>query len=268
MPAEQGIAMTDLLLVERRDGYAILTLNRPEALNAMSAGLLQALIETCEDMEVDPSVRGLIVTGAGRAFCAGMDLKELQDPNGPLSQAGGIWSDGTPNAVARLAHFSKPTIAAVNGAAVTGGFELALVCDVIVASTMARFGDTHARVGIISGGGASQLLSRLIGIHRAKELSLTGKLISAEQAEHWGLVNRVVEADALLPTAEEIMCDMLQVDDDMLVTYKKLINDGFALPYGEGLRLEEQTARAHANRNSTEEIRKRTQMLLERERSR
>jgi enoyl-CoA hydratase len=242
--------MTDPLLLDRRDCYAVLTLNRPDAMNAMSAALLRALMKVFDELETDPSVRGLIVTGAGRAFCAGMDLKELRDPRGPLSGVHGLWGEATPNAVVRLARFSKPTIAAVNGAAVTGGFELALVCDVIVASTQARFGDTHACAGIVSGGGASQWLSRLIGIHRAKELSLTGNLISAEQAERWGLVNRVVEPKALLPAAEQIMRDMLRVDDAMLVTYKKLINDGFALAFGEGLQLEERTARSHSGRRS------------------
>ena len=150
--------MADPILVERREGYAVLTLNRPEASNAMSGPLLVLLIRELDRLEVDDSIRGLIITGAGRTFCAGMDLKELQNPNGPMGRPAGIWGEETPNAVARLSRFSKPVVAAVNGAAVTGGFELALVCDVIVASTLARFGDTHARVGIISGGGASQLL--------------------------------------------------------------------------------------------------------------
>ncbi|ODP38481.1 enoyl-CoA hydratase [Sphingomonas turrisvirgatae] len=256
-----------MLLIERRNGYAVVTLNRPEALNALSEPLVARLAETLETLEADPQVRGLIVTGTGRAFCAGMDIKELQDPNGPLSRPGGLWADGTLNPILRLRGFAKPTIAAVNGAAVTGGFELALACDLIVASSAARFADTHARVGIIPGGGLSQHLSRVIGIHRAKELHLTGNFLSAEQADRWGLVNRVVAPEELLPVSEALMRDMLGIEQAMLVSYKRLIDGGYALGFGDALAEEARTAKAEANRTQADDIAQREDALLDRGRT-
>lgn len=259
--------MSDLLLIDRRDGYAVLTLNRPDALNALSQPLVAALAETLETLETDGGVRGLIVTGNGRAFCAGMDIKELQDPNGPLNRPGGLWADGTLNPVLRLRNFPKPTIAAVNGAAVTGGFELALACDCIIASTSARFADTHARVGIIPGGGLSQHLSRVIGIHRAKELHLTGNFLSAEQADRWGLVNRVVAPEDLLSVSEALMRDMLGIEQEMLVSYKRLIDGGFAMNFGDALAEEARTAKALANRTQAGDVATREDALLNRGRT-
>ncbi len=168
----------------------------------------------------------------------------------------GCGSEASINPVTCLARFSGPIIAAVNGAAVTGGFEIALACDVIIASTQARFADTHARVGIVPGGGVSQKLSRLLGIHRAKELSLTGNFIGAEQAERWGLVNRVVAPELLVETAEAILRDMLTIDDGMLKTYKHLIDEGFGHSFRQAMALEEETARAASGRRSAEDIRR------------
>lgn len=259
--------MTDILLIDRRDGYAILTLNRPEALNALSTALVAALSEALDALEADVTVRGLIITGAGRAFCAGMDLKELQDPNGPLTRKDALWAEGSLNPVLRLHDFPKPTIAAVNGVAVTGGFELALACDILIASGTARFADTHGRIGIVPGGGLSQHLSRAIGIRRAKELHLTGNFLSAEQADRWGLVNRVVAPEALLPASEALMRDMLGLDQDMLILYKRLIDEGFAQDFGDALALEANTARAEANRSSVSDVKECGDDMLQRSRT-
>lgn len=259
--------MSALLQIDRRDGYVVLRLNRSEALNALSQPLVAALAEALDTLEADAAVRGVIVTGNGRAFCAGMDIKELQDPDGPLGRPGGLWADGALNPILRLRAFSKPTIAAVNGVAVTGGFELALACDLIVASTDARFADTHARVGIIPGGGLSQHLSRVIGIHRAKELHLTGNFLSAEQADRWGLVNRVVEPHELLPASEALMRDMLGIDQDMLVAYKQLIDRGFAACFGDALAEEARTAKAEAHRTEAGDIARRGSALRDRGRT-
>ena len=256
--------MEDVVLIDQREGYAIVTMNRPSALNALSRPLVYALLQTIDRLEADPAVRGIILTGAGKAFCAGMDLKELQDPQGPLAAPGGLWAEGAPNPVTHLARFTGPLIAAVNGAAVTGGFEMALACDVIIASSNARFADTHARVGIVPGGGVSQILSRTIGAYRARELHFTGNFLSAEKAESWGLVNRVVAPDELLPAAEALMRQMLEIDADMLRTYKKLINDGLGLSFAEGLALEEKTARAEAERSATSDIARRTSAIVKR----
>jgi enoyl-CoA hydratase len=142
-----------------------------------------------------------------------------------------------------LQRFSGPVIGAINGAAVTGGFELALACDVLLASPQARFADTHARVGIAPGWGLSQNLSRAIGIYRAREVSLTGNWVGAEQAQSWGFVNRVVPAEHLLDAARRLAGDMLSCVPEMLVRYKAVINDGFALAFGEGMQLEQARSR-------------------------
>jgi enoyl-CoA hydratase len=231
----------DVLTVEKDGaGCAVLTLNRPAAMNALSRRLRQALADEIDRLEADPEVRVLILTGAGRAFCAGLDLKELGGGEpGSLALAVEV---GDP--VRSLSRFSGPVIGAINGPAITGGFELALACDVLLASTEARFADTHARVGVMPGWGLSQKLSRAIGVYRAKELSLTGNFLSAQQALEWGLVNRVVAPERLMPEARALAADMLSVIPRMLVDYKRVIDDGFAASFGEGLALERE--RAHA----------------------
>ena len=147
-----------LVLTEKRDGVALVTMNRPDAMNALSTALRDELAATIEALEADADTRVLILTGAGtRAFTAGLDLKELGQADGAAL------SGGARDPVRALANFSGPTIAAVNGVAITGGFELALACDVLIGSPNARFADTHARVGILPGWGLSQRLSRLLG---------------------------------------------------------------------------------------------------------
>lgn len=244
-----------VLEVERCDGYAVLTLNRPEAMNALSAELRTLLAQTVRELEADPAIRVLILTGAGdRAFTAGLDLKELG--------AGASIADAVDveDPVKSIEHFSGPVIGAINGVAITGGFELALACDVILAADTARFADTHARVGIMPGWGLSQRLSRAIGVYRAKELSLTGNFLGAQQAADWGLVNRVLPAAELLPAARQLAEDMLSVVPEMLVGYKKLIDDGFAASFGDGLAIE--AARAAANKGVTaEEIERRREAV-------
>lgn len=231
---------TDLLLVEQHPaGYAVITLNRPQAMNALSRALMNTLADTVDRLAADPAVRVLVLAAHGRAFCAGLDLKEIGAGQGSV---GGRERARDP--VQALARFDGPVIGAINGAAVTGGFELALACDVLLASPQARFADTHARVGIAPGWGLSQKLSRIIGPSRAKEASFTGNWISAEQAAAWGLVSRVVPADDLLPQARQLAQDMLGTLPHMLRHYKSVIDDGYALAYGEGLLLERQRANA------------------------
>lgn len=226
-----------MLLIDKSEGIATVTLNRPDAMNAMSTGLRAALASALDELNADPEVRVAILTGAGqRAFTAGLDLKELgSDPRG-LRAANATGSDMNP--VRALEQFKKPVIAAVNGVAITGGFELALACDVIIASTNARFADTHGRVGITPGWGLSQKLSRLIGIYRAKELSLTGNFLDAQTACDWGLVNRVVAPEDLMPTAMRLAEDMATIPLAMSIQYKAMIDDGFARAFGEGMALE------------------------------
>ncbi|MCP5265914.1 MAG: enoyl-CoA hydratase [Burkholderiaceae bacterium] len=231
--------LDEVVALERHaDGYAVVTLNRPRAKNALSRALRARLREVLLELDAEPAVRVVILTGAGDAFCAGLDLKEIGN-QGLDSDASGANGAGLDQVVAG---FGGPVIGAINGVAITGGFELALACDVLLASTQARFADTHARVGVMPGWGLSQRLPRLIGPYRAKELSLTGNFIDAQMAAAWGLVNRVVAPDALLPAARALACDMLSVLPEMLVRYKRLIDDGYAMSFAEGMRLEKTRA--------------------------
>ena len=252
-----------VVLVEKHpQGYAVVTLNRPAAMNALSKQLRAMLADTVDALEADPDVRVLILTGAGKAFTAGLDLKELGGAGGGAAGLGST-NDAvrTQDPVQSLARFSGPVIGAINGVAITGGFELALACDVLLASTQARFADTHARVGVMPGWGLSQKLSRMVGIHRAKELSLTGNFLSAEQALQWGLVNRVVPPEELMPQARALALDMLSVIPAMLVSYKKVIDDGYALAFGDGIALERERARAANGSVSAEEIERRREAV-------
>ncbi|OZA93811.1 MAG: enoyl-CoA hydratase, partial [Erythrobacter sp. 34-65-8] len=203
-------------------GVATVTLNRPQAMNALSKAMRQMLHDVMHRVDADDSVRAVVLTGAGeRAFTAGLDLKELGSDASALGAANA--ESPADNPVKAIEQCRKPVIGAINGVAITGGFEVALACDVLVASTNARFADTHARVGIMPGWGLSQKLSRMIGISRAKELSFTGNFLDAGTAQAWGLVNHVVEPGALLPLAQRLAGDMAQIDPAFLARYKALI---------------------------------------------
>jgi enoyl-CoA hydratase len=246
-----------VVLTEVSDGVATVTMNRPRAMNALSKQLQRELLDAFDALASDEGVDVVVLTGAGeRAFSAGLDLKELSGQG----QAAGEARDTADavavggNLVERIESFPRPVIAAVNGFAITGGFEIALACDVLIGSTNAKFADTHARVGILPGWGLSQKLSRLIGISRAKELSLTGNYLGAETACAWGLLNRVVEPEALLPTCEALARDMQSCDREMLCKYKRVIDEGFAATFAEGRKLERAANRAHASRVTAEGV--------------
>ena len=225
-----------MLNVEIDGPVATLTLNRPEAMNALSRAMRTALRDALVKLDADDSVRAIVLTGAGRAFCAGLDLKELGSEDGALGSA--VGTDPAANPVAAMDACKKPIIGAINGAAITGGFEVALACDVLIGSTLARFADTHARVGIMPGWGLSQKLSRAIGISRAKELSLTGNFLDAATAADWGLINRVVEPQDLLAVCQKLAADMASVPQPAAQNYKALIDEGFALSFKDAMALE------------------------------
>jgi enoyl-CoA hydratase len=258
--------MTDpVLLSDRRDGVLTLTLNRPAAMNALSRELRRALIAAFTSLAHDAETGVVILTGAGRAFSAGLDLKEL---GGETSSSPDVTEAvATGDLIETMSRCDRPIIGAINGVAVTGGFELALACDVLIASTEARFADTHARVGIMPGWGLSQKLSRLIGISRAKELSLTGNYCSAEQACAWGLVNRVVSPAELLPACRALAADMLSCDREVMLAYKRVIDDGYAATFADGLRIEKARNREHAASVTPEKIAARRALVQARGRS-
>lgn len=253
-----------ILLVERDDGIAVVTLNRPDAMNALSRALRRALAACFRALASDDEIGVVILTGAGRAFCAGLDLKEL----------GGESGDGSPGAmleehdlIAAMRAYPMPIVGAVNGFAITGGFELALACDVLLASSAARFADTHARVGIVPGWGLSQLLPRRIGSSRARELSFTGNFLDAETAAAWGLVNRVCAPDALLPTCRALARDMLSCDRATLRAIKRVYDEGERTTLGEGLRLEARVSVEHARQVAPEQVAARRRGIQERGRA-
>jgi len=219
-------------------GYAVLMLNRPEKLNALSMELRGELVAAIEEVRGDPAVRVLILTGAGRAFCAGLDLNELSKAESSSARAFEL------DAVAALLKFEGPVIGAINGVAATGGFEIAMACDILLASTEAQFADTHAKVGLLPGWGLSVRLPRRIGLHRAKELAFTARFVSAAEAAEWGLVNRVVPAEELLGQARAMAEQMLAVVPEILVKYKKLLDAGFGRPTGEAFVSERAAATA------------------------
>ncbi len=218
------------------DGAALVTLNRPEAMNALSRELRSKLAEAFRALDADDSVRAIVLTGAGKAFTAGLDLKEL----GAGASIGADANALTPelNPVLAIETCRKPVIGAINGAAITGGFEVALACDILLGCETTRFADTHARVGILPGWGLSQKLSRLVGISRAKEISLSGNFVDAQTARDWCLINRIVPAGELVETALKLARDIATAPAAATQDYKRLINEGFARPFGEAITFE------------------------------
>lgn len=256
-----------LVLVTRDDAVATVTLNRPEAMNALSRALRAEFAAAMRGLAADDGIRAIVLTGAGeRAFTAGLDLKELGADTGNLGAANAEGADENP--VKAIEQCPQPVIGAINGVAITGGFEVALACDMLIASTNARFADTHARVGVMPGWGLSQKLSRLIGLGRAKELSLTGNFLGAEAARDWGLVNRVVAPADLLPAAQALARDIASADPAMVRAYRALIDDGYALPYGEALALEHARSSAANRTVSADAVEARRLAVMKRGRER
>jgi len=209
--------MEKTVLFKASGSVALITLNRPERRNAMNQDLLANLYDSIDRVASDGGIMAAVITGAGTAFCSGLDLKaiatdNLMDPRG----------DGR-GMMEVLADCKKPIIGAVNGPAMTGGFELALNCDFLIASEHASFADTHVKMGIHPGWGMSQLLQEAVGQRMAKQMSLTCQFISADEALRAGLVNEVVPADSLVPRAMEVAGQAAALNADMLQTMKKLI---------------------------------------------
>eukprot|EP00898_Chlorokybus_atmophyticus_P004634 jgi/Chlat1/5171/Chrsp33S05034 len=225
-----------LVAVERREHVAIVTLNRPAALNALTVGMIQELAAVFRELKTDATLCCAVLTGAGKAFCAGVDLTAGQS----VFQGG--YRDPETDPVAQMEACPFPIIGAVNGAAYTGGFELALACDVLVASSSAKFADTHVKFGVMPGWGLSQKLSRLIGANRAREVSFTAQPIDGALAERWGLVSRVVAPSELMPTALSIAASICSNVPDLVRRYKSVLNDGLSLPLGEARQLERDRA--------------------------
>jgi len=254
--------MTDPIVRVEKDGaIACVTMNRPEALNALNRALRAALVTTFTALADDDETEVVIFTGAGRAFTAGLDLKELGGETQASPEADGAEID----IGAVLHRFPKPIIGAINGFAITGGFELALLCDLLLCAEEAAFADTHARVGVVPGWGLSQRLPRLIGLPRAKELSLTGNFLSAQQAYAWGMVNRVVPKDELLPAARALAKDILTTEPVTRNAVLALMDAGWEDTLEGGLAREKRWSQAHmAERVQPEAVAERRRGIMDR----
>jgi enoyl-CoA hydratase len=259
----------ELVLLDVSERIATVTLNRPAQRNALSVTLLARLAEVLRDADARDDVDVLILTGADPAFCAGLDLREIGQDGGALTR--GTGADGSANADGTRGPFppiSKPIIGAINGAAITGGFELALNCDFLVASERARFGDTHARVGVHPGWGLSVLLPEAIGIRRAREMSFTGNFMDADEALRWGLVNHVVPHEELLPFARALAADIVSADQDAVRALRTTYAETAGAALGDGWDVEASHAKTWQRRGlDPAEVERRRQAVIDRGRA-
>jgi enoyl-CoA hydratase len=225
------------VLVETQDGVGIITLNRPDALNALSNALIRDLVDALDACEHNEAIGAIVLTGNEKAFAAGADIKEMQDqsfidmfladfPSG----RGGAWD--------HISSIRKPTIAAVAGYALGGGCELAMACDFILAADTAKFGQPEITIGTIPGAGGTQRLTRLVGKSKAMEMCLTGRLIGAEEAERIGLVSRIVPAAELKQEAIKTGAKIAALSRPAVMMVKEAVNAAYETTLAEGLRAE------------------------------
>ncbi len=255
-----------VVLMEKAGGIATVTLNRPEKLNALNRELRTEFCRAMQQLRDDPEAQVVIITGAGRAFCAGLDLRELATDDG--RESGALVRDAsTVSFITVIEEMQVPVIAAVNGFAVTGGFELALACDLIVASEDAQFADTHARVGVMPGGGMTARLPRAVGIRKAKELSLTGNYLGAREAERMGLVNRVVASGTALQEAQTIAAQILSANQSVVRQLKRLYDLTTRATLHDALRIEQDFSRAYDSAAKIKDFDRRRETVMERGRS-
>jgi enoyl-CoA hydratase len=225
--------------IDSKDGAGIITLHRPDALNAISTAMLREIAEAIDGFDADPSIACVVITGSAKAFAAGADIREMAT----LSAAEAARLDLLAE-IDRIAAARKPLIAAVAGYALGGGCELALACDIVLAADTARFGLPELSLGIVPGMGGTQRLTRLVGKARAMDLILTGRVVDAAEAERIGLASRVVRADALLEEAMAIARRIAEQSANAVVAAKEAVLRSFDLPLSEGLRAERQAFHA------------------------
>lgn len=227
-----------LVRCETRAGYAVVTLNRPDKYNALNLALLQELAAAFDRVEADDGVRAVVLTGAGRAFCAGADVAEMEAiASTAEAQA---WVDRRAPLFERVGTCSKPVIAAINGLALGGGLELAMQADIRIAARSARLGQPEIRLGLIPGAGGTQRLPRLVGLGRALEWLMTGDAVEAEEAWRAGLVNRVVPDDRCLAEAEALAARLAAQPPLALRLIKEAARRGLEGPLAAGMALERQ----------------------------
>ena len=222
------------ITLDTRDQVGIITLNRPEAMNALCADLITELAEALDALEADAGVGCIVVTGSEKAFAAGADIKEMQSFNYMDVYQRDFITDGWE----RLAQCRKPTIAAVAGFALGGGCEIAMMCDIIIAADTAKFGQPEIKLGTLPGAGGTQRLTRAIGKAKAMDLCLTGRMMGAEEAERAGLVARIVEAGKLMDEAMAAAMAIAGMSRPAVLINKESVNRSFETTLAEGIRFE------------------------------
>jgi len=240
------------IIIEKKDGVAWITLNRPKALNALAPDTHRQLQHALLEIDKDPEVRVVVITGAGRAFCAGGDLKWIsshRDDPGTITGYGQLFHD----TFYIMEHMSKVIIAMVNGLCYAGGIELMEACDLAYAAEDIMLGDQHATYGLIPGGGGSQRLPRLITLRKAKELLFTGDWITAKEAEQYGLINKAVPADKLKDHVMEVVNKLLQRSPMASKYIKYAVNRGMQVDLYTGVELEKSASMAHFQTEDSKE---------------
>ena len=222
------------IIVDTQDQVRIITLNRPQALNALCADLIRELAEALDALEADAGVGCIVVTGSEKAFAAGADIKEMQNFNYMDAYQRDFITDGWE----RLAQCRKPTIAAVAGFALGGGCEIAMMCDMIIAADTAKFGQPEIKLGTLPGAGGTQRLTRAIGKAKAMDLCLTGRMMGAEEAERAGLIARIVGADKLMDEAMDAASVIAGMSRPAVLINKESVNRSFETTLAEGIRFE------------------------------
>jgi len=222
------------LLVERRGAVGIVTLNRPQALNALNAALISELASALDDLETDAGIGAIVLTGSEKAFAAGADVKEMVTKSYPEIYVEDFITIGWE----RVAQCRKPVVAAVAGFALGGGCEIAMMCDIIIAADNARFGQPEITLGTIPGAGGTQRLARFVGKAKAMDLCLTGRMMDATEAERAGLVSRVVPATELLAEAVKVAERVASMSRPIAMMVKESINRAWETTLTEGVRFE------------------------------
>lgn len=215
----------EAIILERKGGVGKITLNRPQALNALTGVMVTEIGTALEDFEKDPGVRAVVITGAGKAFCSGADLKFAAEELTTSQAEQEFFRYGNEVMLRRIEKMPKPVIAAVNGYALAAGFELLTVVDLVVAAEDAVIGDGHMKHALLGAGGALYRLPLLIGIRKAKELMCTGKTMTGKEAEEIGLVNKAVPASLLQSTADALAAELAEYSPVAMSITKRLIND-------------------------------------------
>lgn len=236
------------VLIERRGVALWITLNRPQAMNSLNDAIVEGINTALDRAEADHELRAVVLTGTGRAFCAGADLKSVQQMNASGDPAAALASflERVRDMMKRLENFPLPTILGVNGLTLAGGFELLLCCDLVVAEANARLGDGHGKFGLIPGGGATVRLPRRVGTSRAKYMMYTARSFAPSELMEWGLVNEIAEAGQLVSTIDALVGSLADKSPVSLRRMKRLVDDSFDQSLEVALRAEITMSELHA----------------------